>query len=219
MRSQVAPCSYQAARYAVDNWHYSETMPTGRLVHLGAWDADQFVGAIIFGRGASVPLYKSLNLTQTELCELVRVAFTEHAQPITWYVARALEILKQTSPTLRAVVSFADPEEGHDGTIYQAGNWIYTGIGTPGVRKRIDGRWVHNRSVDAVNGQYYGIRNKVVSKQVSGKHRYLMPLDKAMRRRFEKMRLPFPTLAEERSEGPHPQPGDEGGFDPHTRLQ
>ena len=35
---QVAPCSHDAAKYAVENWHYSRILPTGKIVKFGAAD-------------------------------------------------------------------------------------------------------------------------------------------------------------------------------------
>jgi hypothetical protein len=34
-------CSYEAAKYAVEHWHYSKTMPAGKTVKIGAWEDDK----------------------------------------------------------------------------------------------------------------------------------------------------------------------------------
>jgi hypothetical protein len=47
----VAPCSHDAAKHAVMNWHYSRAMPTGKFVKLGVWEDSRFIGAVLFGRG------------------------------------------------------------------------------------------------------------------------------------------------------------------------
>jgi len=38
-------CSYQAAKYAVENWHYSKCMPVGKLVKIGVWEDKKYIGA------------------------------------------------------------------------------------------------------------------------------------------------------------------------------
>ena len=120
-------CSHSAARYAVEHWHYSRRMPSGKLVKIGAWERGEFVGAIIYGRGATPEIGKPYGLEQTEICELVRIALKEHVSPVSRMIAVSLRMLKRWSPGLRMVVSFADTTQGHHGGIYQASGWCYTG--------------------------------------------------------------------------------------------
>ena len=63
----IAPCSHEAAKYAVMNWHYSKTMPIGKLVKYGVWENDKFVGCVIFGRGASPHIGDLYGLKQNEI--------------------------------------------------------------------------------------------------------------------------------------------------------
>ena len=46
-------CSAEAARYAVEHWHYSRRMPRFKLSKLGVWENNAFVGVVIFGQGAT----------------------------------------------------------------------------------------------------------------------------------------------------------------------
>lgn len=187
---KVAPCSIEAARYAVENWHYSGVLPTGKLVKYGLWEeGTAFKGAVIFGRGASPYLLNRYGLDATEGCELVRVAFRHHTAPVSQVIAETLRMLKRDQPGLRVVVSFADPKEGHSGRIYQAGNWIYAGISNSTTEYRLGGRWVHTRGA-----YWHPDRNDATpSRTVPGKYRYLYPLDKAMRRSLRKLSLPYPA--------------------------
>ena len=188
-------CSYQAAKYAVMHWHYSRRMPVGKLVRIGAWENGQFIGAVLFARGNTPTLGNRFGLEQTEVCELVRVALTEHQSTVTKIVALALRMLAATNEGLRAVVSFADPAEGHLGKIYQAGNWLYTGQSEPSWQWLHEGRWKHNREI--TSGAFGGIR-KVANytllpkRQTLGKHRYVYPLDRAMRRQIAPLAKPYP---------------------------
>lgn len=153
-------CSHEAAKYAVEHWHYSKSLPVPPLVKVGVWENGKFIGCVIFSRGANNNMLKPYGLEQTEGCELVRVALTKHVTPVSRVVAIAIKFLKARSPTLRLIVSFADPEEGHHGGIYQAGNWLYVGqnagsteyIGPDG--KKWHGRMVSKSGVKKVFGQY-----------------------------------------------------------------
>ena len=118
-------CSYKAAVFAVKNWHYSKRIPKSKLGRIGAWEDGKFIGVVIFGCGATNSLVRRYGLRPEEGCELVRVALREHKTPVTRIIRIALIFLRRSNPGLRLVVSFADPGEGHEGKIYQAGNWIY----------------------------------------------------------------------------------------------
>lgn len=119
-------CSFEAAKYACKNWHYSRSIPVGKLVKIGAWEDGKYIGCVLFGRGANKGLAGQFSLKQTECVELVRIAMTEHKTEVSRIVSIALKMLKK-SQKIKLVVSFADKEQGHHGGIYQAGNWIYTG--------------------------------------------------------------------------------------------
>lgn len=187
----VAPCSHDAARYAVENFHYSRILPWGKSVKFGVWEAGGFIGAVVFSRGASPFLGTALELDQTEVCELTRVALKPHASPVSQVVAQAVRLFKAQNPGLRAIVSFADPKEGHVGGIYQAGNWTYTGQSNPVTEYFIDGRWRHTKGV-------YHHRDRVSAEQrrCPGKFRYVYPLDRSMRRQVTALALPYPSADE-----------------------
>lgn len=195
---RIAPVPYDAARNAVLRWHYSRKMPNGRLVRYGAWEDDRFIGVVVFGRGAAPHLAGKWGLTQAEACELVRVALTTHTVPTSQVVAGALRRLRQDNPGLRLVVSFADPAQGHNGGIYQAGNWLYTGAMDEARYFRVKGEVRHPRAVHLAGWrqsigwlrEHVDPRAEVVT--MPGKYRYLMPLDKQTRRRLAPHGLPYP---------------------------
>jgi len=221
-------CSHEAAKHAVHRWHYSRRMPKSKLVRIGVWEDEKFSGAIIYGLGANRHLARPFGLATTECCELVRVALApgrEH--PTSQCVAVSLKLLKRQSPGLRLVVSFADLGQGHLGTLYQAGGWLYLGTSEQSYF-RIHGRVVHPRTVYdryGPGGQSIGwLRGNVDPRaervEQASKLRYVMPLDRAMRRQLAPQALPYPKSAAEvtRSDTPGAQPG-EGGATPTRPLQ
>lgn len=205
----VAPCDIKAARHAIMKWHYSKAVPAGKLVKFGVWESGVFIGAVVFGRGATPNLGKPYKLDQTELCELVRVALNNHVAPVSQIVAESIRQLKQTNPGLRLIVSFADPDQGHHGGIYQAGNWIYNGD-TPSAKFfRIKGKKTHPRSVGAMGGiqSIEWVRANLDRKAevilTAPKLRYLYPLDRQMRRQVGRLARSY-KHAVEGLEGSHP---------------
>ena len=188
---EIKLVNQQAALYAVKNWHYSKSLPASKLIRYGVFEEGNFIGVIIFSRGASPHLGSFLNLDQTEICELTRIALDKHSTPVSQLVAACLKMLKQNSPGLRCIVSFADPKEGHKGGIYQAGNWVYTGKSNPVVEYFIDGRWMHTR-----NAYHNPQRPFAPKRTMPGKFRYLYPLDKNLRRKLAKLALQYPNAVE-----------------------
>ena len=197
--------THEAAKYACEKFHYSKCIPHNKLVKFGVWENEKFIGCVIYGVGASNSLVKQYNLNSTEGCELVRIALTKHLSTVTRIVSITLKMLKQTFKGLRLVVSFADPEQGHVGAIYQAGNWVYTGKSLSGDEYLINGKWMHGRAlrktlekykIDGANtreraSKFYGVKD-IPERKGTSKYRYLMPLDKKMKKQIEPLRKPYP---------------------------
>lgn len=238
---KVAPCSFEAAKWAVEHWHYSKRMPRGKAVKFGVWEDGVFRGAVVFGSGANGVLGDPYGLDQVEVCELVRVALApDHAHPVTQVVAQALRTLKDSQPGLRLVVSYADPEQGHHGGIYQAGNWLYDGDSKSHEEYVVHGRRFQGKALRQTRATHP--RGKVPARNAlewarlvldsnateirsPGKHRYLMPLDASMRRALTKRATkaalrppaPYDQGAVEASDGDAPghRPGGAGSIPAH----
>lgn len=189
--------SYDAAKYAVTHWHYSRRMPKSKLVKIGAWEDDRFIGAVIFGVGATNALVKQFGLKTFEGCELVRIAFRSHETPVSKALSIAIKMLKKQSPRLRLIVSFADPKEGHIGAVYQASNWIYTGQTDWLKYRQLNGRIIHERTIsDWVRSGRLKDRNQIKSIMMPPKYRYIYPLDTEIRANMQKFSKPYPKRAD-----------------------
>lgn len=202
MSLKLKYCDYQSAKWAVEKWHYSRHMPSGKLTRIGVWENEEFIGVVLFGRGANAQMLLPYGLDMTEGCELVRVALREHKAPVTQIVAIAIKMLRKLSPKLRLIVSYADTRQNHIGVIYQAGNWIYAGMAESTPLYLWRGRYVHQRSI----GSYikaglltWEKARELPQKPASNKLRYLLPLDDKMRRQIEKLQKPYPKRQEHES--------------------
>jgi hypothetical protein len=206
--------THQAAKYAVENWHYSESMPAGKLVKVGAWENGKFIGVVLFGRGANNNIGKPYGLSQTAACELVRIALTKHITPVSKIAAIAMRFLKANSPSLRLIISYADPLQGHHGGIYQAGNWVYCGRSSAQPAVIYKGKVMHKRTAVDKFGSIEGMQKS----PVTSKHKYLMPLDNEMRKQILLLSKPYPKRAgSDTSDTPGFHPG-EGGSLPTPAL-
>lgn len=210
---KIAPVDHEAAKFAVMRWHYSQAMPSGKLICFGVWEDGAYKGVVIYGRGANKDLMKPYGLDQTEGCELVRVALShDHKTFVTQIVAQTLKLLKRTNPGLRLVVSFADSTQGHHGGIYQAGNWIYSGESKNKEEYVVNGKRFHGRSLRALRAGHPagGVQTKNTIEWaqkfldpkaytiLSGiKYRYLYPLDRRTRAQVLKLAQPYPKKGAE----------------------
>jgi hypothetical protein len=215
----------EAARYACLNWHYSRCVPVFKAVRIGVWEGGKFIGVVLFGQGATPEIGSPYGLKQTEICELTRVALTNHASPVSRIVALALRFLRKQSPGLRLVVSFADASQGHHGGIYQAGGWVYVG-GSQTHGYFVNGSVVHPKTLHSRYGKggqsIPWLRANVdprAERIVSGfKHRYLMPLDDAMRKQIEPLRKPYPKRERSADSGTPGNQSGGGGANPTRSL-
>lgn len=195
--------THKSAKYACEHWHYSQCMPFGKMVRVGAWEDGRFIGVVLFSRGANPQIGMPYGLNQDECVELTRVALRDHECFVSEILAEAIRFLKRKCPGLKLIVSYADVEQNHHGGIYQATNWIYEGK-TGGERQFIiHGRKVHPKSLHARYNRMPGFKQNIewvkanidpnaILRKTAGKHKYLMPLDKCTRKQIIKLSKPYP---------------------------
>lgn len=142
-------------------------------------------------------------------------------------VSIALRMLGRVNPGIRAVLSYADPEHGHVGGIYQAGGWFYVGRG--GSQEAFFdeyGKRIHSRSISVrgVKKQFgsFGRPHRKASEMrrvvLQQKHKYLMPLDPDVRARIAALSKPYPKR-ERSAENGTAVPTARGGVIPTRSLQ
>lgn len=192
-------CSHEAATFAVMHWHYSKAMPAGKSVKVGVWEDKRFIGVVIFSKGAAPQSHCPYQIKNTQICELTRISLSRHKTPVSKIVSIAIKMLVKQSPNLRLIVSYADPEQGHNGSIYAAGNWIYVGATKPCEHfvNAITGERIHSKTLKTGRR---GLatemkKNNLIRSIKSWKHKYLMPLDDEMRAKIKPLSKPYPKRA------------------------
>jgi len=206
--------THAAAKYACENWHYSGCIPKSKMVKFGIWESDVYKGAIVYGVGATSDLVKAYGLSQNEGCELVRIALKDHDAEVSRIIAISLMLLKKNFKGLRLVVSFADPEQGHHGGVYQASGWFFSGKSMASNEYIYKGKRWQGRSF---RNSFKGMENHPDVQTVKGssKHRYLMPLDDAMRAQIAPLAKPYPKRVKQAMAGVQPEQR-QGSTDPHA---
>jgi hypothetical protein len=140
-------------------------------------------------------------LAPEAVCELVRVAMTEHQTPVSRVLAIATKMLVRAMPGIRLVVSFADSGQGHHGGIYQAAGWVYLGAATQHAYV-IGGRIVHPRtlysrygpggqSVSWLRAHIDPDARRIVTAE---KHKYATALDRSLRPMLQATGKAYPRV-------------------------
>lgn len=206
MSLKIDWATYEATKYACTHFHYSKSVPAGKLIKIGAWEDGKFIGVVIFSRGANKSIGSHYGLKQTECCELTRVALTKHKCFVSQILAEAIRFLKNFNPDMQLIVSYADTDQEHHGGIYQATNWIYEGK-TSGERYFIvNGKKTHPKSIHSKYGKgsqrIEWLRAHVDPNaqiyESNGKHKYLMPLNKEMKKKILPLAKPYPKRTKNR---------------------
>jgi hypothetical protein len=122
--------------------------------------------------------------------ELNRVCLSKHLPPNSEssFVSWCLREMKQLDPHL-IVVSYADSAQGHVGYVYQALNFIYTGMSVAWTDRTVEGLDHRSVSRERLKGP------DVVRKVRSRKHRYVWFANKGDRKLLAWNREPYPKQA------------------------
>jgi hypothetical protein len=192
-------CSYDAAKYSVQHWHYNRSLPCSKTARLGVWEDDKFVGAVVFAWGANRHLAGEYKLKMTECAELCRIALTEHITPVSKILSIAVKMLKREMPGIRLLVSYADLNQGHLGKIYQASNWLFVGETGHEAGIMLNGKLTHRRTINSKYGtsDIDWLRQRIDSSayryEGKPKFKYLLPLDEKIAERLRLLSKPYPN--------------------------
>lgn len=188
--------------------HYARRMPPIEY-SFGLFIDNILNGVVTYGTPASSNLR---NQFKSKLLELNRLCVNDNLEKnmLSWFVSKSLKML----PKPLVVVSYADTQYGHHGYIYQALNFIYTGLSAKRTDWRIKGlEHLHGSTIaDMSRGKENRadyMRKKFGDdfylKDRSRKHRYFYFLGD--RKQIKKMKSNLPYTIE-----PYPK-GDNKRYD------
>jgi hypothetical protein len=156
----------------------------------GAYREGELVGVVTYGTPASSPLRIGLCGEEwaSRVLELNRLCCENSPNVASLLVGRSLRMLPKPS----VVVSYADTAQGHVGYVYQATNFVYTGLSAKRTDWKIRGReHLHSATVaDESRGQKnraewmrakYG--DDFYLEERPRKHRYVFPVGSKSQRK------------------------------------
>ena len=127
--------------------HYAKRIPN-IMFCFGLYNTDKILqGVISFGLPASKPLVVGAfkGQYQKDFLELNRLCVEENLEKnsLSFFVSQSLKLL----PKPKVIVSYADTSQNHHGYIYQATNWIYTGLSDKRTEWRMRGNNKHSKTI------------------------------------------------------------------------
>jgi hypothetical protein len=186
------------------NRHYAKRLCP--ITHaFGAWDGKNLIGVVTYGTPVSSTLKTGIcgEFWANFVLELNRLCCESTANLASILVSRSLKALPKPS----IVVSYADINQGHVGYVYQATNFIYTGLSASFKDPMVKGyEHKHHTSIgDEARGhksrvgflrEKYGEEN-VYFIERSRKHRYVqfcgtVKQKRAMQKDLKYKVLPYP---------------------------
>lgn len=186
----------------VQRWHYSQTCQHGVVRH-GWFVEGELIGVSVYNLGNHAMRecvfgaeYASHVLHHHRLAVHPNVP---HGHTST-FLAASLRLLSEERPDVWAVVTYADADQGHTGTIYQATNAQFTGITTKGniYFVKPDGSISTTQSLKQVGNwgqrRAYARDQGWEERRSTGKYRYVYILgNRRAKRDYPQMLLPtFP---------------------------
>ena len=147
----ISPVSLVIVREFIERHHYSHSVNGVKVTQCFAVTHNaELVGAVLFG-AMSTTAWKKFGSTEMEVLELRRLVLLDEAgrNSESRTIAATLHWIKKNCPQVHVIVSYADPNHGHTGTIYRAANFKYLGLSgkDSGYRDTQTGKMYHSRAL------------------------------------------------------------------------
>lgn len=168
----------RAIEMVVANHYLHRASPA--MFAFGLFDDLHMVGCIIYGKPASPSLCVGVCGPEesSHVIELTRL-WIEDGTPKNTESFLIGNSLKMLPSEYDVIVSYAEIGAGHVGTVYQATNWLYTGLSDKHIEWRLDGQTnKHGRHLFDEHGglenakKFYG--DRLLRVERGRKHRYVM---------------------------------------------
>lgn len=124
----IRPVDYHTAKPFIEQWHYSGCIPKGKNICYGLYHGDDLYAVIVYGIGVNP--YQARFLGVERVLEIKRMCRSEPARegfPLSRLIALTTRFVRREHDP-QCIVAFADPEHGHEGTVYKAAGFERHGL-------------------------------------------------------------------------------------------
>jgi len=197
----IEKIDYKTAMSIVCEKHYLHRKAPCSFA-FGLFDGNNIIGVICYGTPSSAPLRSGVcgPDEKNNVIELTRLWVDDCSikNAESYLIGNTIKLINK-----EIIVSYAEIEAGHIGTVYQATNWIYTGLSAKRTNWTIEGVNKHCQTIaDKYTSkeirEIYGDRFSLVDRP--RKHRYIYFNCGPRRRKYLISKLRYPIL-------PYPKKG------------
>lgn len=145
----VEICERKEIKEFIEEWHYSQSI-NGLMSDycFKLMDGDKLIGAMIYGKMAMANVWKKYGEEKEDSIELRRLCCIDDTPKNTesYFIGQTMKwLIKNTK--IKTIISYADPEYGHGGVIYQATNFDMIGKTSVGRVIMFNGRKYHDKTI------------------------------------------------------------------------
>jgi hypothetical protein len=173
------------------------------VVAVGLFIDDTLAGVCTYGTPATANQRRLCGEEYAEkMLELNRLYIHDYAgkNSESWLIGQSFKVIEQNYPNYTVLLSYADTGQGHQGIIYRATNWLYTGL----IDERLVGAIINGQEYHAQTlNDWLGSSSKseVLKKDSNAefvyggaKHRYVYFLGNKRQRKVLRQALKWPVL-------------------------
>jgi hypothetical protein len=193
----IVPIDYKTAMSLVVKNHYlHRKAPCSFSFGMNCKSTSEIVGVVIYGTPSSAPLRRGIcgDEEKENVIELTRLWIKDGTpkNSESFLIGNTIPLIDK-----EIIVSYAEIEAGHLGIVYQATNWIYTGLSAKRTNWTIEGVNLHCQTIaDKYTSkeirQKYGDKFSLVERP--RKHRYVYFNCNKYRKKQLLNKLKYPIL-------------------------
>ena len=195
MQYTIRPIDYKSAMAIICKNHYLHRRAPCSFA-FGLFDMERIIGVICYGTPSSAPLRSGIcgHAEKNNVIELTRLWIDDCSEKNaeSFLIGNTLRLVNK-----EIIVSYAEIQAGHVGTVYQATNWIYTGLSAKRTNWTIEGVDKHCQTIaDKYTAksirETYGDRFSLTDRP--RKHRYVFFNCGPRRKKYLLSQLRYPVM-------------------------
>jgi hypothetical protein len=153
---KVEPCTRSEISSFIEKHHYSGSINGCMADYCFALYRDkEMIGAMFYGRMAMANQWRRFSDTESDVIELRRLVCIDDTPRNTesYFIGATLRWLRQNT-AIKVVVSYADSDYGHVGTVYKASNFTLEGVRKGAKVIDYQGKVYHDKAIRTMyNGE------------------------------------------------------------------
>ena len=138
-------------RAFIETWHYSKSINGVKASYcFGLYNEGNLIGAMLYGSLGMANAWRKYGENEKDVLELRRLCCIDATPKNTesYFIGKTLKWLKRNTE-VKTIVSYADCNQGHEGVIYRASNFLFKGKTSKGrvIIRREDGKQYHDKTI------------------------------------------------------------------------